>query len=344
LGAAPICKESNVKRSQITAVIIGAGHRSLGYASYAKEHPDELKIVAVAEPDDTRRLKASKMFDIPEKRCYRTAEELAGVPVFADVAINGTMDRHHVPTTLPLLEAGYHILLEKPLAPNEEDMGKLLFAVKKTTRKVMICHVLRHAPFYVEIHKFIESGEIGRIISIHTEENVSYHHMAVGFVRGKWNKRIMNPMLLAKCCHDMDIITWIKSGVRPKHAASFGSLMYFRPENAPEGSGTRCIADCKIEYICPYSAKKNYIEQNLWGPYVWSCIESIPNPTLEQKLESLRTDNPFGRCVWHCDNDVVDHQSVIVEFEDGSVATHDMVGGVSKPCFCHSSSRCTIRS
>ena len=139
-----------MKRSQIAAVIIGAGHRSLGYASYAKEHPDELKIVAVAEPDDTRRLKASKMFDIPERRCYHTAEELAGVPVFADVAINGTMDRHHVPTTLPLLEAGYHILLEKPLAPNEEDMGKLLSAVKKTTRKVMICHVLRHAPFYVE--------------------------------------------------------------------------------------------------------------------------------------------------------------------------------------------------
>ena len=316
----------------LRAVIIGAGNRSIEYASYAGEHPDELKIVGIAEPDDIRRRKASEMFEIPRERCFQSAEKLAQFPVFADAAINGTMDPYHVPTTLPLLEAGYDVLLEKPMAPNEKEMSKLLETVNKTGRKVVICHVLRYAPFYAEIYKNVVRGEIGEIIAIHTSENVSYHHMAAGFIRGKWNKREVNPMLLAKCCHDMDLFAWFKSSIAPIRVSSFGSLMYFRPEKAPSGSGTRCLVDCRIEESCPYSAKKNYIEQDLWRSYAWECLEHILNPTIEQKLESLRKDNPFGRCVWRCDNDVVDHQSVIVEFEDGAVATHDMIGGVARPC------------
>jgi len=114
--------------------------------------------------------------------------------------------------------------------------------------------------------------------------------------------------------------------------ASHGSLMIFRPEKAPPGSGTRCLVDCRIEDVCPYSARKNYVEQGLWSFYAWEDLEHVPHPTVEQKLESLRTTNPYGRCVWRCDNDVVDHQAVMAEFADGCVATHVMVGGASRPC------------
>ena len=139
-------------------------------------------------------------------------------------------------------------------------------------------------------------------------------------------------MLLAKCCHDLDLIAWMKSGIAPRRVASFGSLMHFREDKAPTGSGTRCLVDCQIEETCPYSARKNYLEQGLWAPYAWECLEHIPNATVEQKIESLRTFNPFGRCVWRCDNDVADHQAVIAEFADGCVATHDMVTGTARPC------------
>jgi predicted dehydrogenase len=177
------------------------------------------------------------------------------------------------------------------------------------------------------------AGEIGEIVSVLTVENVSYHHMAVGFVRGKWNRRQRsNPMLLAKCCHDLDLICWIKSGMAPRRVASHGSLQYFRPEKAPPDSGTRCLVDCQIQDTCPYSARKHYIEQDLWRFYAWESLEHIEDLTVDEKLASLRTDNPYGRCVWRCDNDVVDHQSVIVAFEDGCVATHNMVGGASRPC------------
>jgi len=317
----------------ITAAIIGAGHRSLLYASYAKHHPDELEIVAVAEPDETRRRKAATLYDIPADHCFPTAENLAEHGKPADVAINGTMDLQHVPTTLPLLEAGYHVLLEKPICPTAEELLQLLETTRRTGRHLMIGHVLRYAPFYVAVRERVAAGEIGTIMSMQTVENVSYHHMATAFIRGKWNRRdTSNPMLLAKCCHDIDLVCWYKSGVAPTRVSSLGGLMYFRPEQAPDGSSARCLVDCAIEAECPYSAKKMYIEQGLWPTYAWEPIEHIENATAEDRLESLRTDNPYGRCVWHCDNDVVDHQGVLVEFEDGCVATHNLNTGTSRPC------------
>ncbi len=322
-----------MKRHKVTAVLIGLGHRGRLYGQYALDHPDELEIVGLADPNADRLQRAADMFAVPADRCFRSAEDLTARPAFAEAAINCTMDRQHVASTLPLLEAGYHVLLEKPIAPNQNDLLELLAATRRSHRTLMICHVLRYAPFYAAIRERVQAGDIGELISISTSERVSYHHMAVGFVRGKWRRRAdSNPMLLAKCCHDLDLICWMKSGIRPLRAASHGNLMYFRPDKAPPGSGERCLVDCQIEPTCPYSARKNYVEQGLWGFYAWESLEHIGDLSEEQKPESLRTDNPYGRCVWRCDNDVVDHQSVIVEFEDGCVATHAMIGGTPRPC------------
>ncbi len=323
-----------MSHAPLTAIIVGAGHRSVVYSSYAKHHPDELKIVGVADPVELRRRQIAEMYDLSPAQCFESAEELASRGKLADVVINGTMDHQHVPTALPLLEARYDMLLEKPFATNEDEMWELVRAARKHGNKVMICHVLRYAPFYAAIRQKAAEGVIGEIINVQTTEHVSYHHMAVAFVRGKWNSkaRCHSSMLMAKCCHDLDLIMWMKSGVRPTAVASFGSNMQFRPEKAPPGAGERCLVDCPIEADCLYSARKHYIDHpQRWRFYVWHCLEHIDEPTIDQKIESLKTDNPFGRCVWKCDNDVVDHQSVVIEFEDGSTATHNMVGGTSKP-------------
>ena len=318
----------------LTAVVVGAGHRALTYASYSEHHPDELKIVGVADPIERRREQVAKRFGFSRDFCFETAEELAAHPQIADVVINGTMDHHHVPTSLPLLDAGYDILLEKPFATNEEEMWQLYDKAREKGRKVMICHVLRYAPFYMAVRQRVADGLIGEIVNLQTLEHVSYHHMGVGFVRGKWNskQRCQASMLLAKCCHDLDLVAWMKSGVAPVAVSSFGSNMQFRLEKAPEGAGNRCLVDCEIEADCLYSARKHYIDHpKRWSFYVWDTLEHIEDPTIEQKIESLKTDNPYGRCVWKCDNDVVDHQSVAIEFEDGSTASHNMVGGSSRP-------------
>ena len=316
-----------------TAVIVGAGHRAVVYASYAKEHPDELAIVGMADPSPLRRELMSRMFDLPPDRCFETAEALAGVPRFADFAINGTMDHQHVPTSLPLLEAGYHLLLEKPFAVNEEEMWQLVRTARRYDRKVAICHVLRYAPFYAAIRQKVIEGAVGEILNVQAAEHVSYHHMAVGFVRGKWNRKDLtgSGMLMAKSCHDLDLIAWMKSGVRPRYVASFGSNFQFQPEKAPAGAGTRCLVDCPIEADCLYSARKHYIDHpDRWSFYVWDSLEHLAHPTIEDKIESLKT-SPYGRCVWKTDMDVVDHQSVLIDFADGATATLNMIGGASKP-------------
>lgn len=318
----------------IKAVIIGAGNRSLIYASYALEHPDELQIVGVVEPIPERRQLTAERFGISPDNCFASVEELVVHPQLADAAINGTMDQFHLQTTLPLLKAGYDVLLEKPIGVSETEVFELYEAANSYNRTVMICHVMRYAPFYLEIRKQIESGIIGDIIAIQTEENVSYHHMATSFVRGKWNSiaNCDSSMLLAKCCHDLDMISWMKGSIRPKKVSSFGGLFQFRADKAPEGAGTRCLVDCPIEATCTYSAKKMYLEQELWGIYAWDNMHLGTVPTHEEKIESLRTSNPYGRCVWRCDNDVVDHQTVIIEFEDGSTASHNLTGATSKSC------------
>ncbi len=318
----------------LKAVIIGAGHRALTYASYAEKHPDELEIEGMAEPIALRREQTGDRFSIPVDRRYETSEALSSVPKFADCAINGTMDHQHVATTLPLLKAGYDILLEKPFATDADEMQQLVDSARTYKRKVMICHVLRYAPFYYTIRERVAAGEIGRVINVQTVEHVSYHHMAVGYVRGKWNnkEKCRSSMLMAKCCHDLDLVMWMKSGVDPTMVSSFGTNTQFRPEMAPEGAGNRCLGDCEIEFDCLYSARKHYIDHpKRWAFYVWDTLEHIENLTLDDKIASLEGDNDYGRCVWKCDNDVVDHQSVTINFEDGCTATHNMVGGTARP-------------
>ncbi|HDS74528.1 MAG TPA: Gfo/Idh/MocA family oxidoreductase [Firmicutes bacterium] len=316
--------------NRLTAIIVGAGHRAVGYARKGR---DSIRVVGIADPRDQRREMIADEFGIPVKHQFRTAEDLARVPKFADVVINGTMDHQHVPTSLPLIRAGYDILLEKPFAVNEEEMWELVEAAREYRRTVLICHVLRYAPFYAAIRQKVVDDAIGRILNVQTVEHVSSHHMDVAFIRGKWAKKSLcgSSMLMAKCCHDLDIIAWMKSGTFPVRVASFGGNYQFKPEDAPEGAGERCLVDCPIESDCLYSARKIYLDHpNRWSFYVWERFEGVENPTIEQKTESLKTDNPHGRCVWKAGTEMVDHQSVVIEFSDGATATHNMVGGTAK--------------
>lgn len=318
----------------VTAIIVGAGHRAFTYAKLALTNPELLKIVGVADPDKIRQKKAMEMFGFPEENCFDSAEELARHDKIADAVINGTMDEQHVATSVPLLKKGYDMLLEKPFATNEDEMWELVNCVKENGNKVMICHVLRYTPFYLSIKERVHSGEIGDIINIQTSEHVSYHHLSTSYVRGKWanSDRCHTSMLLAKCCHDIDIMMWMMSETKPVSISSFGSKFQFKPENAPKDAGTRCLVDCPLVDTCRYSAKRLYLDQpDRWAFYVWDKLEGIENPTDEDRIKLLKGDSNYGRCIYKCDNNVVDHQSVLVNFASGATGTHNMVGGSSKP-------------
>ncbi|MCI8360214.1 MAG: Gfo/Idh/MocA family oxidoreductase [Clostridiales bacterium] len=316
----------------VTAVIVGAGHRAMLYADLALTNPELLQIVGVADPNPVRRQAVMQRYGFPQENRFADALELAKRGRLADAVINGTMDWQHVETSLPLLELGYDMLLEKPFAVNQAEMHRLVECVRAHGNKVMICHVLRYSSFYQGIKERILKGEIGDIIHIQTQEHVSYHHLSTAYVRGKWanSGRCKTSMLLAKCCHDLDIMMWLMSETRPAVVSSLGGKFQFKPENAPENAGERCLADCPLVDTCRYSAKRLYLDQPArWAFYVWDRLEHIENPTQKDRINLLKGDSPYGRCIYKCDNDVVDHQSVLVQFASGATGVHNLVGGTA---------------
>lgn len=308
----------------VTAIVVGAGGRGMTYAAFSQAHPDRLKIVGAAEPREWNRQYMANTYDLPDENLFQDWHELAGRAPLADVAIISTQDAMHVEPAVALAQAGYAILLEKPMAPTEADCVKIVDAVKKHGNLFAVCHVLRYTGYTQALKSFIDTGVIGDVISIQHLEPVGYWHQAHSFVRGNWrNTQESSPMLLAKSCHDLDWIRYI-IGEPCLSVSSFGALNHFKKSQKPPqaGDATRCL-HCSYEPECPYSAKKIYLGRVAEGHTGWPVDVLTPEPTLESVTDALE-NGPYGRCVYECDNDVVDHQVVNMRFENEKTAVFTM--------------------
>lgn len=307
----------------ITAVLAGAGQRGgQTYAEYALQHPGEIKIIAVAEPNEERRKELVQKHHIREENVYTDWREMFKMGKIADCAMICTQDRFHTEPVKEALKLGYHVMCEKPMSPDAAECIEMGQYAEKYHKTLTICHVLRYSPFFTTLKGILDSGVIGEIVSIQHLESVCYWHQAHSFVRGNWrNSNETSPMILQKSCHDMDILNWL-IGKKCTAVSSFGSLKYFKEENAPEGAGHRCLVDCKIEDTCPYSAAKIYLRDEEWYSDTIRKVVAL-EATPEALTEALKT-GPYGRCVYRCDNNVVDHQVVNLQFEDGVTASFTM--------------------
>ena len=307
---------------RITMVIAGLGGRGHDiYGNYAMEHPDEVEIAAVADPRPERLELAQREWNIPAERCFATAEELFAQPQLADAAVIATQDRQHVVHAEAARKGGYHLLLEKPVAVDIEGCLEVLRLARRYQRHVVVCHVLRYTPFYNAIKRIIEDGRIGEVVTIQAMEQVGYWHQAHSYVRGNWHKTAdSSPMILAKCCHDMDILSWLL-GSRCRTVSSFGDLRYFREENAPAGSPARCTDGCPHSGSCPYYAPALYLDDNTPWPTALTALG--PDQSYEARKKALE-EGPYGKCVFHNDNDVVDHQVASLLFENGTTVAFTM--------------------
>ena len=315
-------------KKQVTAIIVGCGHRSRIYADAAVKYSDKFKVVALVDPDKHVRDISKERYNVPENMCFNSIDDALKLGKIADCVINGTMDKLHIETAIPFLEQGYDMLLEKPITNNAEELLRLKAVVDKHRNKIMICHVLRYAAFYSEAKKAILSGEIGEVVHIETTERVGVGHNCISYIKGKWNneEECGSSMLLAKCCHDIDLICWFNNATKPKKVSSFGGRNFIVPAKAPKGAGTRCIVDCPLVEKCQYSAKLLCLDTNYLAIYPWQCTgKEWWELTQEEKAQSLKTNNPHGLCAYKNNADVVDHQAVMIEFENGSTATHGML-------------------
>ena len=294
----------------VSIVAIGAGNRTNKYLEYVKQHPDRVRLVGVVELNDIRRQSVAERFGLEPSQCYADYHDFFRNPVQADAVMVCTPENMHFEPTMLAIEAGYHVLLEKPIAQTLEECQAIGEAARKKGVLVSVCHVLRYHPYFMKVKELVDSGELGHIISINHRTSVGVDRAAHGFVRGIWrSERLSNPMLMSKCCHDIDFLLWLTKTPCRK-LTSFGSLRWFKAKNAPEGSAERCI-DCGVESHCPFSAVDLYQVRRDWI----ANFDVPEGKTIDDVIEDQLREGLYGRCVYHCDNDVVDHQIVSMEME-----------------------------
>ncbi len=306
----------------VTLLLCGAGDRGRNHGQNAANHAENARVVGVAEPREFYRAETAEAHQIPAENVFTDWRAMAARDRFADAVVISTLDHMHVEPAEAFAQKGYHILLEKPIAPTEAECERIIAAVKKAGVLFGVCHVLRYTDYNRKIKEIIDSGTLGDVVSIQHLEPVTYWHQAHSYVRGNWrNEKESSFMLLAKSCHDIDLIHhFINDDCTA--VSSFGSLKHFRTTEKPQGAADRCL-DCSIEATCPYSAKKIYLGRLRNGHRDWPVDVVDPDPSEETLTEALRT-GPYGRCVYSCDNDVVDNQVVNMSFAGGQTASFTM--------------------
>ncbi len=354
----------------LTAIVLGAGSRGRdAYGAYAVTNNDKIQIIGVAEPVEERRKQFMEIHEIPEDRSFNTWEKILDIPKFADAAIITTQDEMHTKPTILAMEKGYDVLLEKPMSNKLNECVQLVQKSEELGKQLQICHVLRYTKFYSTVYDIIHSGRIGDLINIQCNENVTYWHFCHSYVRGFWrNSKETSPLILAKCCHDLDLLYWMV-GVLPKKISSFGTLTHYKADQAPPGAPERCLDGCPHAETCIHYAPFLYIDVvpllrigaesnwrlarffaglalnhktifkifstlvpllkqvNDWR--VWPVSVITDDLSYEGKMKAL-AEGPWGRCVYHCDNDQPDHMLVNIDFENGVTANLTVHGHSSQ--------------
>ncbi len=332
----------------VTVALLGAGVRGeLNLGTLIRERPDLIKIIAVAEPHDGRREQFVKKYGVPSKNAFGNWKELLDRPMLADAAINALPCRMHFKSTMAALDAGYHILLEKPMALSPGQCVVLTESAREKDRILAVSTQNRYNSIYTRVKDLLDDGIVGRLMNIDCAENIGYWHFILSYVRGiHYHSSMSHSFMMAKGIHDLDLILWL-TGLKPVRVSSFGSLRFFTQENAPQGAPERCTQGCPVEAECEFSAIKQYIKPGRPDIPMWlftgQSLEVVKDfvryprfRTLasivtqddlsEEGIRKALDETSYGRCVFRSPNDVVDHQVVNLEFEDGVTASYSLSG------------------
>lgn len=297
-------------RKQVRVAVVGAGSRGHLYARLARRHGGV--VGAVVDPSREARDSLGDEHDVPSENRFADVDDLRrdGGPD-VDAAVNASPDREHLSTLTRLVGAGLDVLQDKPVGVDLDEIAAVeQLALRHPGCVIAVCHVLRYTELYERAARIIADGELGDVVTVAHSENIAHWHFAHSYVRGNWRSAAESaPMILAKCCHDLDLISWLIDD-RFARVYSVGALRHFRDDMAPSEAPQRCTDGCPVASECAFDAVRFYAGRPLKAV--------ADNPVLARRIADLGT-SPYGRCVYRCDNDVPDHQ----------VATFEMVSGRS---------------
>lgn len=310
--------------------IIGYGGRGYHYAKLCMQMKNSFEITAVIDNSPEKLGLAGKTAGLSDSQLFLSIDEFLSADKTAEWLFVCTQDKDHCEHAIKALQKGYNLLLEKPVACTPEECIKISLTAQRLKLKVAVCHVLRYSDYYIKIKEIIDSGILGKIVAIDQVENVAYWHQAHSYVRGDWrNSDMSTPMILAKCCHDLDIAVYL-SDSKCRQVTSQGQLNYFNKENAPEGATQYCMGGCAVKKTCPYDCEKLYInpikhlpKRSIQGMWPQSRLMKDSIVTIPKLYDAVKTTD-YGKCVFLSDNNVVDYQITTMMFENGINSTLTM--------------------
>lgn len=316
---------------KIKIAVVGYGNRGQVYADYSLDEPNEVEVVAIIDPNEYKWQIAKERYGLTDGQVFACYADFVQSGLEVDLVVNATMEQQHYQTAVEILNSRHHMLIEKPIVSKKEELNEIRRLAKENECMVFVCHVLRYSPYYKRVKSILQSGELGKIVSMEMNEHVWVPHFATSYVRGKWNSEAEcgSPILLAKCSHDMDLICWLNSS-KVDNVSSFGSRRYFLPKNAPEGATEYCF-DCPHKAECPYDAEMMYLKRNVMPFLVWDALNKPYDEITDEEKRAFLEKSIYGKCIFTCGGDVVDRQVVAVEFEDGSTAAFTLSCGATKP-------------
>ena len=317
---------------KIRFVIVGFGNRGQIYGDYTLSDRENSRVVALVDVNPYGLKIAKEKYGLCEGQLFESLEAFLRAGTEADVVVNATMDQYHYETAIAILNGGYHMLMEKPIVAEREKLLEIERLAKEKNRLVFVCHVLRYTPFYRKIKQLVNDGEIGEIMSMEMNEHVWNPHFLTSYIRGKWSseEECGSGFLLAKCCHDADLISWLNNAAKPVNVASFGSRSQFVPGRKPAEATEYCW-NCPLERHCKYSAKILYYDYDTMPFLLWDRMNKPYDQITKAEKEAFLKENKYGKCAYDCGGDLVDRQNMIVSFDNGSIATFDLIGGATRP-------------
>lgn len=319
-------------KKTIKAIIVGFGNRGEVYGDYSLQTKKELEVVGIVDPNPFKLEYAAKKYNLKNDQLFKNVDEMIEKHPVADIVINATMDQDHFVSAIKILNGKYNMLIEKPIVPNNQQLEEIANTAKRNNCKVFVCHVLRYTMFYRTIKQLLLDKKIGDIVTMELNEHVCLQHYLTSYLRGKWNneKECGSGLILAKSCHDLDIICWLNNSSEPISVCSMGERKLFTKENKPEGGANYCYL-CKHKHTCPMSAVTLYEERDTMPFLVYAKLDKpIDEITKEEKVNFLHQDI-YGKCAYDIDSDLVDRQSTVIQFKNGSIATFTLVGCATKP-------------
>lgn len=316
---------------KIKIAVVGYGNRGQVYADYSLDEPQEVEVVAVVDPNPYKLDVAKERYGLTDNQVFLNYQGFVASGLDVDIVINATMDQVHYETAIEILSSKKNMLIEKPIVAKREELLEIQKLAKENGCAVFVCHVLRYSPFYKTIKEMLKGGEIGKIVSMEMNEHVWIPHYLTSYVRGKWGSEAEcgSPILLAKCCHDMDLVAWL-NGSKPQAVSCFGHRTHFTPANKPEGATEFCF-DCPHKETCRYSAVDMYYKNDTMPFLVWDSFDKAYADITPEEKEAFLKKDIYGKCAFTCGGDVMDRQNVLVDFADGSLATFTLSCGTSRP-------------